>query len=261
MIVFFRVFSTLRQGVDAHPVAQRAVIVVMRADGSGKRVLRHSGARFEEEPSYSPDGRSITFVRDGQISVMRSDGSRARPLTRGWRDHACPRFSPDGTRISFWRGTETGGAYFIMNLDGTRLRRISGGQRFAWGCPSWFPDGKQVVFTREYKLFFTSASGGPGRQLTDDRDGTFYRPTVSPDGRSIAADGWHRTSGDGVVVMRQDGSALHRITTSASETRHDAVAGWSPDGRRILFSGYRKGSSVADVYVVDRDGTGLRRLT
>ena len=260
-IVFSRVFSTIRIGVDTHPVARRAAILVMRADGSGKRILRHDRARFEEDPSYSPDGRSIIFVRDGQITVMRRDGSHVRALTRGSREHACPRFSPDGSRVSYWRGTSTSGAYLVMNADGTGARRISLGHRFAWGCPSWFPDGEQVVYAKDYKLYVVAADGGTAQELTDDRDGTFYRPAVSPDGRSIAVHGWHRRSGDGIVVMRQDGSAIRRITTSLSETESDAAPSWSPDGKRILFSGYRTGTVGAGVYLVRRDGSGRRRLS
>jgi Tol biopolymer transport system component len=36
-------------------------------------------------------------------------------------------------------------------------------------------------------------------------------------------------------------------------------AGWSPDNTRILFSG--RSAGVQEVYVMNADGTGLRRLT
>jgi Tol biopolymer transport system component len=38
-----------------------------------------------------------------------------------------------------------------------------------------------------------------------------------------------------------------------------AQPSWSPDGRRLLFSAAPKG--IADVYVINVDGTGLVRLT
>lgn len=102
-IVFNRVFSTLRYGVDTHPVPKRSVLLLMRADGSRKRVLRHAQA-FEYDATFSPDGRSILFVRDERIYVMNRDGSGARLVRRDLLEQNCPRFSPDGRMISFWRG-------------------------------------------------------------------------------------------------------------------------------------------------------------
>ncbi|MDQ3823038.1 MAG: hypothetical protein M3321_07350 [Actinomycetota bacterium] len=262
-IVFERWFSTLREGIDTHPVPQRAVLLLMRVDGSRKRVLRHAGATFEHDATFSRDGRSILFVRDDRIHVMRRDGSRARPVRRDVLEHACPRFSPDGRKISFWRGrTAKTGAYYVMNADGTGLRRIVAiGREAPWGCPSWFPDGERLVFAKWYKLYVASSDGSRVRRLPAHRDDTLYRPSASPDGRWIAADGYLHPSGYGVVVLRADGTGARRITTSRNEIENDAGPTWSPDGRRILFSGHRGRFEGAGVYVVDRDGSGLRRLS
>lgn len=260
-IVFTRSFSTLREGVDTHPVSKRAVLVLMRADGARKRLLRHAGTRFEYDAEFTHDGSSILFIRDEQIYVMRRDGSGARPLRRDTLEQACPRFSPDGTRISFWRGSARSGAYFVMNTDGSGLRRISGGQRTPWGCPSWFPDGKRVVFTKGFNLYVRSIGSTRSIRITDNKDGTLYRPSVSPDGRWIACDGFDARTGHGIIVMRANGTGVRRITTAANEIENDAGPSWSPDGRHILFSGHRGRLEGAGVYVVKRDGSGLRRLS
>ena len=61
------------------------------------------------------------------------------------------------------------------------------------------------------------------------------------------------TRGDHVWVMRADGSGQRRLA------RGDGPA-WSPDGRRIAFEvGVNEYPSL--IYVVDVDGSGLRRLT
>jgi Tol biopolymer transport system component len=266
-IVFQRSFSTQRYGVDPHPVSKRSVLLLMRADGSRERVLRHTGTTFEHDPTFSPDGRSILFVRDERIYLMRRDGSNARPVRRDSLEQACPRFSPDGSMISLWRGRfPKSGAYFVMKADGTGLRRIakSRGEIFAWGCPSWFPDGKRLIFVKDYNLYIASADGTSSKRLTDDTDGTLYRPSISPDGRWIVCHGSiprGRYSGDGIIVLRTHGTGARRITTSTSEFEPDAGASWSPDGNRIVFSGHRGRLQGAGVYVVGRDGSGLRRLT
>jgi Tol biopolymer transport system component len=260
-IVFERFFSTQRRGIDTHPVPQRAVLLLMDANGMRKRVLRHMAAKFEHDATFSPGGRSILFIRDERIYLMRRDGSGARPVRRDFLEQACPRFSPDGRKISFWRGRPgKSGAYFVMNADGTRLRRISRGQRFDWGCPSWFPDGKRLVFAKDYNLYVASSDGTNIERITDDKDGTLYRPSVSPDGRWIACDGFAARYGYGIIVMRADGTAMRRITVGSSEIENDAGASWSPDGRQIAFSGYR-GFKGAGVYIVNRDGRASRRLS
>ena len=260
-IIFERFFSTQRRGIDTHPVAKRAVLMVMRPDGSQKRTLRHPGATFEHDASFSSDGRSIVFVRGGRIFVMRRDGSQARLVSPDSGNHACPRLSPDGGMISFWQGSATSGAYFVMNADGSAVRRISRGDRFPWGCPAWFPDGKRVVLANHYNLYVAAVDGTAIRRITSDADGTLYRPSVSPDGRWIACDGWHRRIGYGIIVMRANGSGLKRITTAPNEIDNDASPSWSPDGRSIVFSGSRAPFRGFGIYVVKRDGTQLRRLS
>ena len=269
-ILFERFFSTQRQGVDTEPVPKRAVLLLMRPDGSHKRVLRHRGAIFEYDASFSPDGRSILFVRatsrtnDDRIYVMRRDGSGAHALRRDFLQQQCPGFSPDGHKISFWRGRDgKSGGYFVMNADGTGLRRISGGQKFVWGCLSWFPDSKRVVFTKDYNLYVASADGTHLKRLTDYKIDSLYRPAVSSDGRWLACDGSlpGRHGGNGIIVMRADGTGARRITRSWNEIQNDSGPAWSPDGKRIVFAGYRPRFRYKGVYVVNRDGSGLRRLS
>jgi TolB protein len=44
-----------------------------------------------------------------------------------------------------------------------------------------------------------------------------------------------------------------------TERVHNWLASWSPDGRRLAFTSNRDGN--AELYVMNRDGSGLRRLT
>jgi RTX calcium-binding nonapeptide repeat (4 copies)/WD40-like Beta Propeller Repeat len=61
-------------------------------------------------------------------------------------------------------------------------------------------------------------------------------------------------AGGDVWVANADGSDARRLTTNASAT----WVGWSPDGTRIAF--LTRADTVA-LYVVEPDGSGLRRLT
>ena len=58
-------------------------------------------------------------------------------------------------------------------------------------------------------------------------------------------------------VMRADGTGLHRITRPSLEA---FWPGWSPDGRRIVFTdNCCQGGS--NIWTVRPDGTGLREVT
>ena len=76
----------------------------------------------DEEPSWSPDGKQITFVWDRQIYVMDADGENRLNLTnnRGHTDSS-PSWSPDGRRIVFAssRRERAGNLeIYVMDADG-----------------------------------------------------------------------------------------------------------------------------------------------
>jgi Tol biopolymer transport system component len=100
----------------------------------------------------------------------------------------------------------------------------------------------------------------------------FFGPTWSPDGRKIAF------VGDGVIyVMNADGSGKRRLTPNAAHFRPDFGPdfgpAWSPDGRKIAFDtlrhagphacsdGYPSAGCNREIYVMNADGSGQRRLT
>ena len=69
-----------------------------------------------------------------------------------------------------------------------------------------------------------------------------------------------------IFEMNADGSAQHRLTprevgdvTSTRRLFFQVNPAWSPDATRIAFASQR--SSSFDVYVMNADGTGTRRLT
>jgi Tol biopolymer transport system component len=105
-----------------------------------------------------------------------------------------------------------------------------------------------------------SADGRDDRRLT--RSGSARNPAWSPNGRLIAFD---RTAADGdgpsrVYVMRANGRHKRLVPTEGLDARNPS---WSPNGRRLVFEGCPADSeceSDASIFVVRRDGGGLRRI-
>jgi Tol biopolymer transport system component len=85
-------------------------------------------------------------------------------------------------------------------------------------------------------------------------------PDWSPDGRHILCRAPEESfAGWSLDVVRPDGTGLRRVTRFGPETEV-LSASFSPDGRWIVFS--RSGrNGRPDIFVIRRDGSGLRQFT
>jgi Tol biopolymer transport system component len=131
--------------------------------------------------------------------------------------------------------------------------------------PEWSSDGARIAFSSSrdgyHGIYFMDADGSGVTRVTPAGMNAFW-PTWSPDARQIA---FSRSVDLGVslYVINADGTNLHRITTAPGYAQ-DMTAAWSPDGSRIAFArSAAEGSAppLADVYLVNPDGTGLLNLT
>ena len=125
------------------------------------------------------------------------------------------------------------------------------------------------------ELYVMNADGSGVRKLTDALDpNRDLTPTLSPDWRKIAflrnpcwAVQGACTGKSTIYVMNADGGGRHRLARGGSVRK---VAGgqrvggddgyaWSPSGRTLAFRSDRDGHF--EIYVVNADGSGERRLT
>ncbi len=181
---------TTNPGTDGYPVSSadgskivftssqngNVEIYTMNADGTNQIRLTNN-AVTDDEPAFSPDASTIVFKRpyDGTgrtaiYSMNAVNGSNVTqitfPSTAASIFDQTPSFSPDGTKLLFWRldGGPFTSVFFIANADGTSpvTTGITG---FVYK-PSFSPDGTKIIYSRlfspgQYNVEFAPVGGGP----------------------------------------------------------------------------------------------------
>lgn len=114
---------------------------------------------------------------------------------------------------------------------------------------------------RGWDVFVLEAGTNEPRQLTT-HPALDYNAVLSPDGQRVAFVS-ERDGTPELYTIHRDGTQLQRITDSFSLDDHPT---WSPDGKRIAFSSTRQatekvGQAWNAIYVINDDGSGLRRLS
>ena len=222
-------------------------------------------------PVWSPGRGKVVFSsrRDGNwdLYVVNADGSGQRNLTRDPAFDGLPAWSPDGRKIAFVRHRNGNDGVWVMNADGSSQRMLAR----KGDLPAWSPDGRKIVFSGGAQgIFVMNADGSEHRRLETSRQsrwlavgrGSFF---WSPDWRKLAilSDAGRGDFNFGLYVMNANGSGLRslaqRLLGRLGPGDGASQPAWSPDGRRIAFVADRGGND--DVFVVNADGGGLRRLT
>ena len=276
-----------------------ATVELRRSDGriirthtltvtGGPRQLTDSSGESDYYSTWSPDGRHIAFSslhnRNWDLYVMEADGANLtadspwfldgnyvmsadefRRRTDDWRSGddsrsgADPAWSPDGRHIAFSSEHEGNWDLYVMDADGTNLRRLTRHPGFDSGA-AWSPDGHHIAFHSDRddgdrELYLMDADGTNLRRLTHHSGYDEY-PSWAPHGPYIVFSS-DRDANYDIYVMETDGTYLYRLTDHPSA---DRGAAWAPDGRHIAFHSDRDDGEW-DLYVMEVDGTNPRRLT
>ena len=208
--------------------------------------------------------RPVVFVSScaGSFDVysMRRDGGDVRRLTTGSAVDRHPSLSPSGQRIAFLRGDFAQDDLYVMRSDGTGVHRLT---RFEGGVesPAWSPNGGLIAFSA-YERQGSQSKGSDIYTVRPDgthlhritRLGNATGPSWSPDGRKLV---FSRVKYADLWLVRADGSSLRRLTRAPRNVGYTNPS-WSPDGMRIAF--VRRDDSTGDLFVVDADGSHVRRL-
>ncbi len=158
---------------DSDRDGERGVYI---ADVSGSNVRRVSGEGFAAIPSWSPDGRSIAFVR----------GEADRPKV--W---------------NLW----------TADVGSGRSRRLTSHKVGApWGG-SWFPDGRRIAYSHETRLVVLDLETERQKVYDSPVKGRLVRtPAVSPDGKRIM----FQVFRDGAWLLELSDGSMRKVLSDPS---------------------------------------------
>jgi Tol biopolymer transport system component len=215
------------------------IYTVDAAGGRSLNLTRHPCSEYA--PAWSHDGRSIAFVCNDALVVMRRDTRARRTVLRLRRQRLDDlAWSPDDRQLAF-AGAQ---GIRVVNVDGTGPRRLSRGRD---SSPTWSPHGQTIVFSRESRgvsHVLEMRADGSGHRRIASRAG---RPALAPDGTTIAF-----LRNGSIWLMDADGGRQRRLPRAGSANTDLA---WSPDGRYLAYQ-----LSHYELHVIALDGTTRRLL-
>jgi hypothetical protein len=243
------------------------------------------------DPSVSPDGRTVAFVRGGGeqgIYLIDIDGRNERRIYSGGEGMRAPAWSPDGRWITFvrvmgeYRCRDIGFgiclpnnpflndfpldqrpdfALSLVDVDGGNFRDLAALNSAQ--APNWHTDG--IVYQVSTGLEITSDS--PTATTRALLQAPYYQdPAWQPGSDRIL---FHSREGTHwqIFTVRADGSGLAALTrpvTTLVDALPSSVApAWSPDGQWIVYLSNRDEENSAGawrLWVMDADGGSQRPL-
>ncbi|MES2522296.1 MAG: amidohydrolase family protein [Gemmatimonadota bacterium] len=248
--------------------------------GEGVRVPFGAGVT-----TFSPDGkRAYTSNRTGQITLYDRGTGRSHVVVSNPGGAMQSALSPNGKKIAYFTRHDSHTALVLRDLESGDERILQGNvqhdasQRSAslgvMPNPAWLPDGSAILTSFGGKIQRVDAVTGRATTIPFSADVEQYMGPLSrfeypiadtfiarqirdaapsPDVKRLAF-----TVLDKLYLSDLTGGTPKRVTPATNVVEHSPA--WSPDGRQVVFATWTD-EAGGDLYRVNADGTGLRKLT
>ena len=214
----------------------------------------------------------FTSTRDGnaEIYIMNADGSGQVRLTNYPGDDFDPTWSPTGEHIAFVSEREHIGLYdiYLMDADGSNIRRAFSKSDYRTS-PTWAPDGKKIAYhtyssVPDWAVHFNTIDGRKGEQVVKVGKHPNGFPAWAPDGTEIAFNAAVRPAHIIGIVAIEQRIWITNLKTGEKEALPVKVKNgdlrypaWSPDGKQLAFSWWRRDGHDPGIYTANRNGKNL----
>lgn len=227
--------------------------------------------------SSNADGR-IAFARvtnpgsdETFTYTAKTDGSNVKRLFSSGPSGE-PRWSPDGRRVAILAGCTDGSencAFTIVNAStGAIHQEKMRDPKLFIGCIVWSPNGRRFACegfgepdrARNGIYTLRTSDGGGLQRVTSNPRGYDAPGDYSPRGTHMVFARYYGRDERpvGLFVVKSGGGPVRRITPRG--TLHTSPGDWSPSGNKILFARRVNPRRYNSLWVVRRDGSGLREI-
>jgi Tol biopolymer transport system component len=219
-----------------------------------RRVDWPTTARMAGDVSFSPDGRYISYTDQttGELAIRDLRTGQSKQMTNiartgGYVEYSA--ISRDGRFVAFvaYENGRVRRGLRLLPITATAAAAPTLLIEGDWIAPrGWMPGDREI-----FAYILDGPNAGPAVIRVSDRSVRRLQPVpraglnsnwaVSPDGAFVATHaraGTDSTQHD-MYLIPTDGGAVRHLLPGAS---NDAIAGWSPDGRHLVFSSDREGS-------------------
>jgi uncharacterized repeat protein (TIGR01451 family) len=195
------------------------------------------------------------------VYTVNTDGSGLMQITTNAVNDTQPTFSPDGSKIAFVRQLSgSNWDIFVKNADGTGAEtNLTNTPTFIEAQPAWAPNNSKIAFAtnrvnNQFDIWTMNPDGtAPAVVLSVASTEAF--PDYAPDSSRIAFQS-NFGGNNNIFTMTTAGGSVVQLTNNAAS---DAIPFYSPDGTRIGFTSNRAGNN--NLYTVSAAGPAESGLT
>lgn len=237
-------------------------------DGANQRQVTQT-RDLNGNPVWAPDAQAIAYASwrrvasGGPVEIFESflyKGIQENPTRSVGHSSYLPAYSPDGTRIAFVTSRDGNSEIYVVNRDGSNLRRLTNNAADDT-APAWSPNGQQIAFVSTRlsvtspRLYIMNADGS-GQRAVPVPDTYVDRPSWAPAPYSEIV--YYARSGPGYDIRVWDIATQSVRSLTHGEGSNESPS-YSASGRHIVFTSTRTGR--AQLFTIGRDGSGLRQIT